>query len=127
MEALLRDLRYAVRSLRRSPALVGVIVLSLALGIGANTAIFSLVNAVLLKSLPVSRPEELVIVTSTAGRGVFSYAACQHLRTQTTVLSDVMCLSNDETLETITSGTPHELPGAFVSDNYFSGLGVTAE
>jgi putative ABC transport system permease protein len=127
MQALLRDLRYAVRSLRRSPAVVGVIVLSLALGIGANTAIFSLVNAVLLKSLPVSRPEELVVVMSTARRGVFSYAACQHLRTQTAVLSDVMCLSNDETFETIASGTPQELPGAFVSDNYFSGLGVTAE
>ena len=127
MEALLRDYRYAVRSLRRSPAVVGVILLSLALGIGANTAIFSLVNAVLLKSLPVSHPEELVVVTSTAGRGVFSYAACQQLRTQTAVLSEVMCLSNDETFETIAGATPQELPGAFVSDNYFSGLGITPE
>ncbi len=127
MQALLRDFRYAVRSLRRSPVVTGVIVLSLALGIGANTAIFSLVDAVLLKTLPVSRPEELVVVTSTAARGVFSYAACQQLRTQTAVLSDVMCLSNDETFETIASGKAQELSGAFVSDNYFSGLGVTAE
>src|SRR4051812_13236565 len=97
MQARFHGFRYALRSLRRSPAVAAVIVLSLALGIGANTAIFSLVNAVLLKSLPVSRPEELVVVTSTAAGGVFSYAACQRLQAQTGVLADVMCLSNDET------------------------------
>ena len=62
LESLVADLRYAARALRASPAFALVAVLSLALGIGANTAIFSLVDAVMLRSLPVSHPEELVQV-----------------------------------------------------------------
>src|ERR1044071_5170206 len=59
---MLKDLRYAVRSLIKRPGFVAVAVITLALGIGANTAIFSLVNAVLLRSLPVDRPNEVVSV-----------------------------------------------------------------
>ena len=63
LEDLWQDLRYAVRDIRGNPGFIAVAVLSLALGIGANTAIFSLIDAVMLRSLPVSHPEELIQLT----------------------------------------------------------------
>jgi putative ABC transport system permease protein len=60
LESLVRDLAYALRGMRRAPIVTGAAVLSLALGIGANTAIFSLINALLLRALPVRSPQELV-------------------------------------------------------------------
>src|SRR5690348_11899598 len=62
LDTFASDVRYALRSLRNAPAFASVAVLSLALGIGANTAIFTILNAVMLKSLPVSHPEQLVAV-----------------------------------------------------------------
>ena len=66
MAAILRDFRYSLRSLRRSPVFLSVAVLSLALGIGANTAIFTLIHQLILQPLPVRDPEQLVML---AGRG----------------------------------------------------------
>src|SRR6202040_3947465 len=66
MAAILRDLRYSLRTLRRSPVFLAVAVLSLALGIGANTAIFTLINQLILQPLPVRDPERIVML---AGRG----------------------------------------------------------
>src|SRR3984885_3246501 len=62
-DAIMRDVRYAMRTLRSTPGFAAVAILSLALGIGANTAIFSLIDSLLLKALPVSHPEQLLQVT----------------------------------------------------------------
>jgi hypothetical protein len=84
LEDLAKDVHYAARGLRRSPAFLAVAVLSLALGIGANTTIFSLINEVMLRSLPVQEPDRLVLITRLRDEGKpasVSYLLFHHFRT----------------------------------------------
>ena len=95
LDTLGQDLRYALRNLKNTPAFATVAILSLALGIGANTAIFSLFHTVMLRMLPVSKPEELVTMYRTGGwgRGVSSYPLYLALRQRSDLFSGVAARS----------------------------------
>ena len=130
MTTLLQDMRYGLRVLWKSPGFTIVAVLSLALGVGANTAIFSIVNAVLLRSLPFSHPERLVkIIASNRGVGArdigLSVPEFDDLRTRAGVFDQVTAIQGGPT-----NLTGAERPQRFelleVSANYFSMLGTSA-
>src|ERR1700676_2878525 len=87
VDATMQDVRYAIRSLRASPGFAAVAILSLGLGIGANTAIFSLIDAVLLKYLPVNHPEELLQVVSDNSGGYYTNPIWEQLRDRQDVFS----------------------------------------
>lgn len=96
METLFRDIRYGLRILSKNPVFTAVAVLSIALGIGANTAVFSVINGVLLKSLPFKDPESLVLVWGDAGnedrlkgRNQLSATDVADFRSQTTTLEEI--------------------------------------
>jgi predicted permease len=131
LAALGQDVRYGVRMMSRAPILTVVVVLSLALGIGANTAIFSLLNAVILRMLPVKDAGELVYLThgAPAGRPEFSYPAFQQIRELNQVFDGVLGRFGTARYDAIftTSGADQvieELVTEAVSGNYFSVLGV---
>jgi predicted permease len=121
-ESICRDVRYAVRTLRRSPGFTAVSVLTLALGIGATTAIFSLLDAVLLKSLPVRDPDELVLVQSGGQYPVF-----QAFRQQTGIFVDLFASGGVTPLDVEIQNGPREPTDvSLVSGSYFSTLGTQA-
>jgi len=148
MGSLAQDLRYGVRMLLKSKALTVVAVLSLALGIGANTAIFSLIDAVLLKTLPVKSPNELVLFDWLSGPNLmarsingslskdeatglststsFSYAIFNQFRDHAETLSDVFAFAEIEQLNVNVDGQAEIASGQFVSGGYYAGLGVPA-
>jgi predicted permease len=123
-----RDLRYAARTLRKSPAFTAVVVLTLTMGIGANTAIFSAVNAIMLRALPLERPEELVSLTAMYpdGREPFSYAAYRTLAADGAHLVDAVAASPARREAIAFDGPPEAVDLKWVSGNYFTTLGVTA-
>jgi predicted permease len=135
LDKLLRDVRFGLRSLRQSPGFAATAILTLALGIGANTAVFSVMNAVLLRSLPVNDPDRLVYLrTSNPPRGTgtidsnetFSFPVYDALRQQSRGLSPVMAyapLSNSKVAVRY-GAQPEEAEGDMVSGTFFSGLGV---
>ncbi len=128
METLLKDLRYGVRMLLKRPGFTAIAVLTLALGIGANTAIFSLVNATLIRRLPVVEPEHLVSVFSGAPGSVFSYPNYVELRDYNQVFDGLIAWGGITTSFNSDGQTDGAdlVTGAIVTGNYFDVLGVRA-
>ena len=117
---LRQDLLYALRALRKNPGFTAVAVLTLALGIGANTAIFSVVNAVLLQPLPYTEPDALVSVSGGMSvRGEFL-----QIREQVDAFADVAAYNTSNELSLTGQGEPVRLQSASVSPNLFGVLGV---
>jgi predicted permease len=151
MEGLFRDLRFTVRNMVRSPGLAAVIAISLALGIGANTAIFSLIRTVMMKSLPVKDPERLVLLHwygETWPRGLnqsgsggpnnpaykaasrsLAYPFFRQLSGQASTFESVFAfapLGSDRQNTTLSAdGGAERVDGEMVSGDYFRGLGVS--
>src|SRR5579864_7925620 len=126
------DLRYSARSLRHSPGFTATVLLSLALGIGATTAIYSLVDQVILHALPVRDPERLVLVdwngddriTGAIGSiNLMPYPICRDLQQQTRFFDGVLCRAEIE-VNLTAGGDPRPVAAEIVSGSYFSALGV---
>jgi len=138
-EELLQDIRYGLRLLRISPGFTCVAILTLALGIGANTAIYTLIDAVMLRMLPVKNPQELVSL-NLAGpldtqfpRDVdgdfsteFPYPAFVQMREHNQVLSALFAFKDTGRLSVLVNGNAEIVHGQLVTSNYFSALGVRA-
>jgi predicted permease len=130
LETAVRDLRYGLRGLRRTPGFTAAAVLSLALGIGANTAIFSLFHTLMLRMLPVERPQELVSLYRTGGwgKGTVSYPLFQEIAKRRDLFTGVIARSGVGKVRfTPRPGDREQFAQhEFVSGNYFTVLGVTA-
>ena len=148
LESIGTDVTFALRQLRKAPGFTAVVMLTLALGIGANTAIFTLVNAVMLRSLPVSDPQQLVVAewsarnrphhveTSSFGdcqdyqgmRGdcSLSYPMFQQIREQKNLFANVMAFAGPVRLDLSGNGAATMAQGELVSGSYFETLGVIA-
>ena len=129
IDALGQDLKYASRTLRKNRAFSVVAVLTLALGIGANTAIFTLIDALMLRALPVAHPEELVSLTTFSARDtedLFSYAAYRRFRDGGSQVADVIAASTTGRVNIVLDGEPDVVDRQSVSGNYFAMLGIPA-
>ena len=121
MNTLWQDLRYGLRGLLRQPAFSIVAVCSLALGIGANTAIFSVVNGVLLNPLPFPEPEQLMTLHQSKPNfdaGAMPYPNFRDLQKQNQTFS-AMAISRATTFSLIGAGEPERVTGRFMSADYF--------
>jgi predicted permease len=132
MIQLWNEIRYAVRMLRKSPVFTGIAVLSLAVGIGANTAIFSLVDQILIRLLPVKSPEQLVLLTMKGmhyggnwGGNAISYPMYSDFRDNNHVFSGMFCRF-PTFLSLSFGGQTERVSGELVSGSYFPVLGVSA-
>src|SRR2546425_10029047 len=129
----MNDLKFTFRQLLKNPGFTSVAVLTLAVGIGANTAIFTVINTLLLRSLPVEKPEQLVLLTNVGSEGrdeVFSYPLYRDLRDGSHSLSGLFAAGGPGR-QRILAGAPVDseaepITGQAVSGNFFSVLGVSA-
>jgi predicted permease len=125
LETTAQDLRYAVRTMRRSPGFTTVAVLLLALGIGANTAIFSMIDALMLRWLPVQNPQELVQVKlGDSGIDALSYPIIRALAERRDIFSGVAGFSSSS-FNVGDPGSIVKVPGALVSGGYYETFGLT--
>src|SRR5262249_54256074 len=125
-DEMIQDLRYAFRMLVKRPGFAAVALLSLALGTGANTAIFSLINTVLLRPLPIAKPEQLLALNNTSENKsfpTFSYLNYKDIRDRNEVFSGLIgyCFTS---LSVSHEGVNERLWGYAVTGNYFEVLGV---
>ena len=128
--SLLPDFRYALRAIRRSPLFATVAILSLALGIGANTAIFTLMDQLMLRPLPVKNPDQLVMLYQRGshngndmGDRMQSYPIYQDFQQKAALLSEVFCRRTIESSVSVNNQT-ERVDAELVSGNYFTALGV---
>ncbi len=128
LDEIARDSRLALRGMRKSPAVVMVIVSSLALGIGANTAIFSLVYSVMLRELPVAHPEQLVeLLLKYPGEprlNGWSTRSYEHYRDTSRVFSTLFGAAIDNVARTRVEGVEGKVVAEYVTGTYFPALGV---
>jgi len=127
MPAFLQYLRYALRHLRKNPWVTVVATFTLMLGIGANTAMFSILDPLLLRKLPVENPDELVWVNSVGSLGpleISEVSAFHTYRDRNQVFSTVFAFAPQTDYEVTHNGEVNHANGELVSGNYFSGLGV---
>src|ERR1041385_840186 len=125
---LVEDVRYAARTLRKAPVFTAVAMLSLALGIGANSAIFSLINAIMLRTLPVHEPGNLVeLLSRYPGEPRVSgvtWKYYEHFRDENQVFSALIA-SSPSRLQIAAEGLDAQMTdGEYVTGNYFSALGI---
>jgi predicted permease len=129
LETLIQDMRYGLRQLRRSPGFTAVAVLTLALGIGANTAIFSIVDFLLLRPLPIKNPAEVRFLVSEWKSGhastAFSYPDFQEIRRQTAdVFLDIAASQSFQMDGLTVDGTTESMWASYVSGNFFDVMGI---
>lgn len=129
MEILWQDIRYGTRMMRKNPGFTAVVVLTLALGIGASTSIFSMVNGVLLRPLPAPSPEQLAVLAieekdSPIGALGFSYPQFSEFRKQAATLCDVFGLALAGPASLTANDRTDQIALTAVASNYFSGLGM---
>ncbi|HJX91469.1 MAG TPA: ABC transporter permease [Pyrinomonadaceae bacterium] len=130
MDTLFKDIRYAARGLSKHPTFAAIAILTLALGIGANTAIFSVTDKLLLRSLAVRNPEQLFLITSVSVSphfvsNIFSYPDFNDYRKQNRALDGLTVFSKTE-LELKTNDRNERITSEYVGGNYFDLLGVAA-
>src|SRR5260221_497879 len=124
---LWQDLKLAFRTLRATPVVTAVAILSLALGIGANTAIFSIVNSLLLRTLPVTDPSRLVLVGDTTGNNAnsWTYAIWDNIRQRAQAFNGALAWSSNR-FNLAQGGETRPVDGMYVGGDYFGVLGVQA-